>query len=171
VPTTADADVVELLAASYETKPGVRQVVRATEQIKKIQDLADWLRFFVLIAAIVLLLAALLLILNTIRMAMFARRREIEVMKLVGATNLFILVPFMIEGTVAGILGALLATGAVRVVHDALATRLADPDLALFTSFAVDSGEVWTIGLLLLGVGALVGAVGSAIAAYRFLDV
>ena len=56
-----------------------------------------------------LLLAALLLILNTIRMAMFARRREIEVMKLVGATNWFIRIPFMLEGLVQGLLGAAFA--------------------------------------------------------------
>ena len=66
-----------------------------------------------LIVGIGLLVAALLLILNTIRMAMFARRREIEVMKLVGATNWFIRVPFMLEGIVQGIVGAGLALGAV----------------------------------------------------------
>src|SRR4029450_11935038 len=58
------------------------------------------------IVAITLLIAAILLIFNTIRMAMFARRREIEVMKLVGATNWFIRVPYMAEGLIQGLLGA-----------------------------------------------------------------
>lgn len=171
VPRNADADVVEILAGTFESKPGVKQVVRATEQIKKIQDFTNDIRLFVLGASIVLLIAALLLILNTIRMAMFARRREIEVMKLVGATNWFILVPFMIEGTIAGIIGAGMGTGSVYGVNRALSDRLADEDLSLFSSFAVDSGEVWGISVLLLIVGAAIGAVGSAIAAYRFLDV
>lgn len=172
VPTELDADQVEVLAESFEDQPGVRKVIRATEEIKKLEQATDFVRWIVLFAGIILLVTGLLLILNTIRMAMFARRREIEVMKLVGATNWFILVPFMVEGTIAGILGAGLGTGAVYGANRGFERWLASDDvLAILKSFAVDRSEVWGIGLLLLAIGAAVGAIGSAIAAYRFLDV
>lgn len=172
VPTELDAEQVEVLAASFEDEPGVRKVIRATDEIRKIEQATDVVRWIVLGAGIVLLMTGLLLILNTIRMAMFARRREIEVMKLVGATNWFILVPFMLEGTVQGILGAAMGSFAVYGANQAFDRWLSsDNVLNILQSFAVDSGEVWGIALLLLAIGAAVGAIGSAIAAYRFLDV
>lgn len=172
VPSELDADRVEVLAKSFEDKPGVRKVVRATEEIAKLESATNFVRLVVLIAGFVLLGTGLLLILNTIRMAMFARRREIEVMKLVGATNWFILVPFMLEGTIAGIFGSMIGTGSVYFANRGFQRWLSSDDvLDLLKSFAVDSGEVWGIGLLLLVLGAAVGAIGSAIAAYRFLDV
>ena len=67
-------------------------------------------RTFVLGLAIVVLLGAALLIFNTIQLAIFARRREVAVMKLVGATNWFIRVPFMLEGLIEGIIGAIAAS-------------------------------------------------------------
>jgi cell division transport system permease protein len=172
VPTELDAEQVEVLAASFEDEPGVRKVIRATDEIRKIERATDVVRWIVLGAGIILLGTGLLLILNTIRMAMFARRREIEVMKLVGATNWFILVPFMIEGTIQGIIGAALGAASVYGANQAFERWLASDDvLNILQSFAVQSGEVWSISLLLLVIGAAVGAIGSAIAAYRFLDV
>jgi len=172
VPTELDAAQVEVLARSFEDEPGVRRVIRATEEIRKIERATDVVRWIVLVAGIILLATGLLLILNTIRMAMFARRREIEVMKLVGATNWFILVPFMLEGTAQGIMGAAMGSGAVYGANRAFAHWLAsDNVLNILQSFAVESGEVWGIALLLMAIGAGVGAVGSAIAAYRWLDV
>ena len=93
IPAQLNAEAIEIVAAGFEAKPGVKKVVRATDEISKIETATDVIRWVVLGAGIILLATGLLLILNTIRMAMFARRREIEVMKLVGATNWFILVP------------------------------------------------------------------------------
>jgi len=172
VPQELDADAVEALSGEFEAKPGVKKVIRATEEIRKIERATDVVRWIVLGAGVVLLMTGLLLILNTIRMAMFARRREIEVMKLVGATNWFILVPFMLEGTVQGIVGAGLGTASVYGANQAFEEWLAsDEVLNILKSFAVSSGDVWGISLFLLAIGAAVGAIGSAIAAYRFLDV
>ena len=71
------------------------------------------LQWVLLIVAVVLLLSAVVLILNTIRLAIFARRREVSVMKLVGATNWFIRIPFMSEGLIQGLFGSLLASAVV----------------------------------------------------------
>ena len=172
IPALLNAEAIEIIASSIESKPGVRKVVRATAEISKIETATDVIRWVVLGAGIILLATGLLLILNTIRMAMFARRREIEVMKLVGATNWFILIPFMLEGTFQGIVGASLGTASVYGANRAFEEWLSsDSVLNILQSFAVTGSDVWEIGFLLLGIGALVGSLGSAIAAYRFLDV
>ena len=171
IPKQLSAEAIEIVASGFETKPGVKKVVRATDEIQKIEKATDVIRWIVLGAGAILLGTGLLLILNTIRMAIFARRREIEVMKLVGASNSFILVPFMLEGTFQGLVGAALGTASVYGANRAFEEWLAsDNVLNILQSFAVGAGDVWAIGGLLLLVGALVGSVGSAIAAYRFLD-
>ena len=103
-------------------------------------------------------------------MAMFARRREIEVMKLVGATNWFIRIPFMLEGLFQGVVGAAAAFGVVWVLRNFAracgAQRRAVPSVRRSrppTSLGT--------GIFLVFVGAMVGAVGSAFAVSRFLDV
>ena len=171
IPKQLSAEAIEIVASGFEMKPGVKKVVRATDEIQKIEKATDVIRWIVLGAGAILLGTGLLLILNTIRMAIFARRREIEVMKLVGASNSFILVPFMLEGTFQGLVGAALGTASVYGANRAFEEWLAsDNVLNILQSFAVGAGDVWAIGGLLLLVGALVGSVGSAIAAYRFLD-
>jgi len=120
------------------------------------------------IATVVLLISSALLIANTIRLSIFSRRREIEVMKLVGATNWFVRGPFMIEGLICGVLGAfsaifLLLLGKAIIVP------------AILDRFEADS-EVQAIGfgwnaLALLLVGLLLGAVGSGLTLRRFLQV
>ncbi|NBT20667.1 MAG: FtsX-like permease family protein, partial [Actinobacteria bacterium] len=98
VPITEDADLVRSLAGQYRTLPGVEAVALAEDEFEVISTLSRFVRTVTLIMSLVLLVVAVGLIWNTIRTAMFARRREIEVMKLVGATNWFIRVPFMLEG-------------------------------------------------------------------------
>jgi cell division transport system permease protein len=121
-------------------------------------------------AGAVLGVAALVLIVNTIRMAMFARRREIEVMKLVGATNWFIRVPFMCEGLVQGLLGAGLGIGGVYGLNWVIDRFLSD-SFELFEKMVVQSGDLLLTSVLLVVAGALVGVAGSAVAVTRFLDV
>lgn len=172
VPLNTDANAVEQLANRFESSPGVREVVSAQETIRNIESLTDVASFIVLAGAIVLLAAAAALIFNTIRMAMFARRREIEVMKLVGATNWFIRVPFMVEGLIQGLLGAGFAVLAVFGANNLLDRFLSERNsLQLLESFVVESTDVWRTSFLLMVIGALVGTLGSGIAVSRFLDV
>jgi cell division transport system permease protein len=111
-----------------------------------------------------------LLIWNTIRTAMFARRREIEVMKLVGATNWFIRVPFMAEGLVQGIVGGAIGIGIVAALRNWMLPTLVNGG-GIWTNFHVDVSDVRGTSLVLVAAGALVGILGSAVAATRFLDV
>ncbi|MCB1014680.1 MAG: ABC transporter permease [Acidimicrobiales bacterium] len=171
-PTDKDVDVIRALGSEFESKPGVKQVVFAAEAIRTLQDFSRLLSLGLFSGALVLLGAAVLLILNAIRMAMFARRREIEVMKLVGATNWFIRVPFMVEGLVQGLVGALLAIPAVIGIINFIESKLTDTEtINLFQGFAVHSSEQFGVAILLLVVGCLVGVIGSFVAVTRFLDV
>jgi cell division transport system permease protein len=121
----------------------------------------------------VLLASSLFLIVNTIRLATFARRREIEVMKLVGASNWFVRVPFMAEGLVQGAIGAGISFGLVFILKSVLVDLTTNPNrgkTGLFTGFYVTNGDAVTIGFVVLLIGAAIGVVGSTIGLRRFLE-
>ena len=119
-----------------------------------------------------LLFASVLLIWNTIRTAMFARRREIEVMKLVGATNWFIRLPFMLEGLLQGLAGAALGSVLLLFLNaDWTAGVRKFPTNAGLGGFVVTDGYPIQVVIFMIILGAFVGAVASATAASRFLDV
>jgi cell division transport system permease protein len=121
----------------------------------------------------ILLIAAILLIGNTIRLSIFARRREVEVMRLVGATNWFIRWPFMIEGVICGLVGAVVAVAmlwGIKVgVVDAWASG-ADTALTKSGSAATTIGFP-LLTVVLVGAGAFLGALGSGITLRRFLRI
>ena len=171
-PRVKDPEVVQALGDQFNDKPGVYDVVFAFEVVKRIQDTFNKIGARFLVASGLLLFAALLLILNTIRVAMFARRREIEVMKLVGATNWFIRVPFMLEGLIQGLVGALFANAALWLINNRWTAGVeefpADSGLA---SMVIGSDFQATRMLVILIIGAAAGAIGAGIAASRFLDV
>ncbi len=171
-PEVQDPEVVQALGEQFSEKAGVYDVVFAFEVVKRIQETFNKIGVRFLLASGLLLLAALLLILNTIRVAMFARRREIEVMKLVGATNWFIRVPFIVEGVVQAVIGALVAVGAMTFVIRPFIDELSqDRVLPIFQGFEVTDGNLLVTNLLVLGGAVLIGAIGSAVAVSRFLDV
>lgn len=171
-PVNKDADSVESLANTFRDRAGVKDVILASKTIQLIQDLSSALTLGIFVVAAVLLGAAGMLILNTIRMAMFARRREIEVMKLVGATNWFIRVPFMLEGLVQGLLGAVMAIITLAVFQPFFQGWLPKPDeIPLVSGFTVSGTSLFGIYALLGVVGALVGTLGAGVAVTRFLDV
>ena len=114
--------------------------------------------------------ASLFLIVNTIRLATFARRREIEVMKLVGASNWFVRVPFMLEGMVQGVIGAALAFGAVYGLEGRRHQR-DRPQRDFSHGFYVVNGDAYAIGLNVLILGAAIGVIGSIVGLRRFLEV
>jgi cell division transport system permease protein len=172
VPKNKSSETVAALSEQYKGKAGVRDVVSATETIRLVQQLSSRLTFGMVVVAGALLLAAALLILNTIRMAMFARRREIEVMKLVGATNWFIRVPFMVEGLIQGVFGAGLAIAFLVLFRPFFEKWLPDPtQFPLFRGIVPVSSDLLGTYLLMGAIGCAVGAVGAGVAVTRFLDI
>jgi cell division transport system permease protein len=151
--------------------PGVDQVVYAKQTVDTLLKVTHILQLVLLVIAVVLLLSALVLILNTIRMAIFSRRREVAVMKLVGATNWFIRVPFMLEGLIQGVAGAVVAFGLVFLLRDLVASTVQHYDLQIANALLVPVSDAVGTGVFVLVVGGIVGAIGSALAVRRFLDV
>src|SRR5262249_51791663 len=92
-----NAQLTQRLGDTYTGQPNVDTVITAQQQIKRLLTATRWIRLTFVAMASVLLASSLFLIVNTIRLATFARRREIEVMKLVGASNWFVRIPFMAE--------------------------------------------------------------------------
>jgi cell division transport system permease protein len=171
-PTNPDPNSVDALRNIFADEAGVYKVESAQEAIKAIQELSDKLNLGVFLASTVSAGIAILLIYNTIRTAMFARRREIEVMKLVGATNWFIRVPFILEGMIQALLGGLLAIGLLLGLNSVLFRSLAREDyLALFDDFDFPVSTVIGQSIWLVVGGAVIGALGSGFAVGRFLDV
>jgi cell division transport system permease protein len=167
------AEQTKVIGQRFNDTAGVFRVSYAKEEVDALVSVTSFLQIMLWAIAAVLLAAASLLILNTIRMAIFARRREVAVMKLVGATNWFIRVPFMLEGLLQGLIGAALAFAVVWVGRDVIQSRIsgARNDIQLFKQFLVTGSDVTGTGILLLIVGVVVGTVGSALAVSRFLDV
>ena len=172
VPLSDDPTLVRSLSDQYRTLPGVEAVALAEDEFQVISTLSNFIRVVTLVMSLVLLVVAVGLIWNTIRTAMFARRREIEVMKLVGATNWFIRVPFLLEGLLQGLLGGVVSCGGLWALNSAWSSGVASfkPGTGI-SSLIVPNSYLTSVMFFLLGIGAIVGAVGSAIAATRFLDV
>ncbi len=170
VPVIPDLAVVQALGAEFEGLPGVRAVDYAGEYIKRLNDFTRVASNIMLGAALASAAASALLMYNSIRTALFARRREIEVMRLVGATNWFIRIPFMLEGMIQGVVGAGVSTLAVFGLNRVIRNLLNTTDFRLFESFALDSTELFPVAMTLLAAGALIGFVGSGVAVTRYLD-
>jgi cell division transport system permease protein len=154
------AELTRLVADTYRTSPGVDEVQTADKAVKNLLNGTRAVRYVFIGVSLALALASLFLIVNTIRLATFARRREIEVMKLVGASNWFVRIPFMLEGIVQGLIGAALAVGGVALVREALENLIAR-DSAFSRGFYVTGGDVRMVGLWVLLAGAVVGARGA----------
>jgi cell division transport system permease protein len=167
--TPKRAEDTEAIAASLKPHPaGVHNVTYGEEKAKRILKVANVINSIFLLAGLILLVASTILIANTIRLSIFSRRREIEVMKLVGATNWFVRGPFMLEGLLCGLVGSVLA-----VILLFLSKEVALPSIIprLDSGPGVHAIAFWLNALILLGIGLLLGAAGSGLTMRRFLRV
>jgi cell division transport system permease protein len=149
---------------------GVDAVKWGSATAKRVLTIAKVISLVFLIAVILLVVASTLLIANTIRLSIFARRREIEVMKLVGATNWFIRGPFMLEGFLCGLVGSVLAV-ILLVLGKTIALPSILPHIGGGSGSDVHSLPFTLNALALLGTGLLLGAMGSGLTLRRFLQV
>ncbi|MFY9579929.1 MAG: permease-like cell division protein FtsX [Gaiellaceae bacterium] len=148
--------------------PGVQTVDWGGKLTKHVLHVTHVIETFFIAAAILLILASTLLIANTIRLSIFSRRREIEVMKLVGATNWFVRGPFMIEGLLCGLIGAI---GAIVLLVIGQQVLLPSIGTLHTGSEPVKALSLSLNALVLVGVGLALGAAGSGLTIRRFLRV
>jgi cell division transport system permease protein len=169
--TPKDADQVNALAGKLEPLPaGVDKVDYAEKKTERILAVTNVIKYIFLLGSLVLLAASTILIANTIRLSIFSRRREVEVMKLVGASNWFIRGPFMLEGLICGLIGAIAAV-ALLVLAKEFALPVIEGHSSTFKEDDVQALSFPLIAAILVVVSLLVGAAGSGVTLRRFLQI
>jgi len=168
VPTRGEDTEAIAISVQKARLPAVDQVRYGKEVSQRILQIARGIQVVFGIIVIILLAASTILIANTIRLSIFARRREIEVMKLVGASNWYVRGPFMLEGVLTGLAGSvaavlLLFVGREVAIPQVLGHIQDDPDVRAMAF-------TWTATILVLG-GLAIGALGSGLTLRRFLRV
>ena len=148
--------------------PAIQNVSNHTEDTQKILTITSDVKWILLALTVLLVAASTLLIANTIRLSLYARRREVEVMKLVGATDWFIRWPFVIEGVIVGAIGTMLAIVLLAVTKIALLDPLASNWSLIAAPRTI--GFTWLI-LVLMASGVAISALGSGVSLRRFLRV
>jgi cell division transport system permease protein len=165
------ADALGQLAASLKRMEGVEDVLYGQEWVDRLISLIQVMRILGIVIGGVLGMASLFIVANTIRLAVYARAQEIEIMRLVGATRTYIQIPLILEGTLQGGMGAALALGLLYGLFRATLWQLGTAAPIIFSG--PDLGQFLDIEarMAIVGVGALLGGAGSLVAVRRFLKV
>ena len=162
-------DLVETAAKAIDRMDGVQEAKYGQDVIEHLFAITRLIRIFGLVLMVLLAGATLFIISNTIRLTVFARRKEVAIMKYVGATDWFIRWPFLLEGMVLGFVGGVIAAVALRSFYAAMAAKITDT-LTFFPLMPqYPSMNYITVALLLAGMA--IGALGSALSLKRFLKV
>jgi len=157
----ANPEDYDIIVTRLESTPGVLQVESADAAIDAMIALRDGLQIMFWLLAVALGVAAVALIANTIHMAIYARREEIEIMRLVGASNWFVRTPFLIEGAMEGLIGGALAVTFIVVAQQLAVDRL--QQLPEWINLAIQNDFLLRQGALVLLFGVLAGLVGSSL--------
>lgn len=159
------------LAQKIEKISGVKSVNYAEKTTEELFKVTDFIRFVAVAFIFALAFTAMFLIANTIKLTIFARRREIEIMKLVGATNSFIRWPFFVEGALMGVIGSILPIIILTVSYSWLLSKI-EKNLAFdFLDLLPIYPLALQVAFILLGIGAFIGIWGSMMSVRRFLRV
>ena len=166
-----DNRLMEDTDAAIQRIPGVAKTSAAYELAEGFTTIQDVLHIVSIGVIAVLLVVSLLIISNTVKLAMYDRKDEIAIMKMVGATNGFIRLPFIVEGFTLGMIGAALAFGMEWVMYDAMVARIGQADaLQLFKFVPFDTLLIPMI-VTFAAAGMFVGIVGSWTSIRKFMDV
>ncbi len=164
-----DPEQYSAVAGAFADREGVEQVVDQKQLLETLFDLLNRLQIGAFVLAIIQLVAAALLIVITIRVAAFSRRRETGIMRLVGASSLYIQLPFILEGALAGLLGGLIAIGAVAAIHQFVILGWAVPNFP-FTNF-LDWDDVVPVMVMMIVLGVALSALASFLTLLKYLRV
>ena len=171
VVTLMDNTQLEETVSQLEGISGVAKISAAYELAEGFSTIQKVLQIGSIAIIFVLLVVSLLIISNTVKLAMYDRRDEIAVMKMVGATNGFIRLPFIVEGFTLGMIGAAVAFGIEWLMYDALVARLETVDTLKLFSFVPFTEVLPVMIVTFVAAGLFVGIVGSWTSIRKFLDV
>lgn len=167
--TVKQPDMVETAAKAIEKMPGVEAAKYGQDVVENLFAITRLMRIFGVALMLLLAGATLFIISNTIRLTVFARRKEIAIMKYVGATDWFIRWPFLLEGIVLGFVGSIIAALVLRSFYAAMAAKIYDT-LAFFPLMPQYPFMNYVAIAIILS-GMAIGAIGSTISLKRFLKV
>ena len=167
--TLEDASYAGDVSKAVEDMTGVESITNQQELIEKISNVVDFVQILGVILFFVFIGVSIFLIMNTIKLAVYSRRREVGIMKFVGATDWFIRWPFVIEGMIIGVVGSLLATAILYFIYRGVFGFIAS-NLLIANLVPVSFVLTTLLGGFLLG-GIVVGAIGSIAALRKFLVV
>jgi len=167
--TVTNPDLVKTAAEKMEKLDGVECAKYGQDVMEHLFEITRLLRIFGFTLMLVLAFATLFIISNTIRLTVFARRKEIAIMKYVGATDWFIRWPFVMEGMVLGLFGSIIAAMVLRTAYTAMAEKVYDT-LAFFPLIP-EQPFLTYITIIVVISGMVVGAIGSAVSIKKFLKV
>ena len=171
VVTLVDNALIKETVTSIEGIPGVAKISAEFELAEGFVTIRNVLRIASYTVIAVLLVVSLLIISNTVKLAMYDRRDEIAIMKMVGATNGFIRLPFVVEGFTLGMIGAILAFGLEWLMYDSLMVKLAEVDTLKLFNFVPFTQLLWPMVATFVAAGLFVGIVGSWTSIRKFMDV
>ena len=171
VVTLQDNELISQTVAQIEQIGGVAKIRAEYELAAGFATMENVIRIASVAIISVLLVVSLLIISNTVKLAMYDRRDEIAIMKMVGATNGFIRLPFVVEGFTLGMIGAAMAFGLEWLMYDALVDRLARADTLQLFSFVPFQQLLYPMVAVFCFAGLFVGIVGSWTSIRKFLDV
>ncbi len=167
--TVTNPDLVKTAAEKMEKIDGVECAKYGQDVMEHLFEITRLLRIFGFTLMLVLAFATLFIISNTIRLTVFARRKEIAIMKYVGATDWFIRWPFVMEGMVLGLFGSIIAAMVLKTAYTAMAEKVYDT-LAFFPLIP-EQPFLTYITIVVVISGMVVGAIGSAVSIKKFLKV
>ena len=166
-----DSEAVPAIAAQLKQLDGIDEVRYVDEAVTRLAQLNDGLKWTSLFVITILTMTATAVITTTIRLIVLARKREIEVMQLVGATRVWIYLPFILQGAVFGLAGATVAWGLLLAIQrflTELATQQADFIQFVVEGLRLTPQQLILLPAALLGLGTLVGLIGSLLAVRKF---
>lgn len=171
--TLTDLDMNDSVQEQISKLPHFRSITSSNQTINTLSTVGKWIRIFTGTILVVLILISIFIIANTIKLTVHARRKEISIMKYVGATNSFIRAPFMIEGIIIGIISSAISLGLVGAIYNWCAIKVAQSEtIQLIGVNMLQFNQLFSsilIVYIILGVG--IGIIGSRISMRKYLDV
>ena len=171
--TLTDLDLNETVQEQILKLDNVKRITSSNQTISALSKVGKWIKIITGAILIILIVISVFIISNTIKLTVHARRKEISIMKYVGATNSFIRTPFMIEGVIIGIISSILSLGIIGILYNLIATKLVASSTfqtigVSILTFSNLFTQIITV-YLILGIG--IGILGSSISMRKYLEV
>lgn len=168
----SDLEYANQIATKAAKLDGVEQVKYYRDTVQKLSKITRFIQWAAIVIMLFMVIISMIIVSNTIKLTVFARAKEISIMKYVGATNWFIRGPFFIEGIIIGLISSLISTGIIALIYDRLVAAIGDDVMIMLSASMVPSDFlIFNVTIIFIALGISIGACGSIISMRRFLNV